>query len=880
MADRAERAEKAANAETGVRLGRSTQGKGRAVGPPGTGRSPVDGTAVPTAVRDQGNRAVGAFLRREARRGQPLPPSLRAGMESYFGTDLSGVRLHLSGDATRSANAVRARAYTVGQDIVFGAGEYRPHDAAGRRLIAHEVTHTVQQARGGPVPAGSDRTERAAAGHAGRWASGARPAGAVVEGSGVGIAREAAGAAPAEEPDTVGALGTFLIGTVTEKVTGPGPQREMLRAALTGFFAELKRQWQDPKVRAEVYANFEELKTSKSVGELAGGYSAGAVTGLVSPLTDLFELVVLQEHLNHFARSLALGALKGETHLIEEAQALARDFLTLRDSLVDAVTDLLMNHPEGLSALYEHFANEAVRRSGEHGRLAARKVVESLRAKEESKPPESAGQILTQHTESEKMGVASAISSKMGRLQRSVFHTRPARFGYDVGSAVGTVIANLLLMAFTEGVGTAITEIAGALGRAAPMLARAAEFLAEVGKVIATVETSIGTLVELLLKKVKFLGAVSKPFLDLMLRLQLFLRRLSGVAHRMETAVAHGAVTAAREAAPAAGSAGARAAESAAPKAAAGQGEVVSIRPAQAEGAAAKGGTPKVPEESGVFPVAKPGEHATAPAEGVVEHRLEASTGQPVEVAPGATAPGGVTASQGPGPHPKRRIVTIVRPGPAAPAAPVPKGPAGPGPGKTGGKTSGKPARPKKAPAQPAPKGPHKPTLCSPDELGTPGVTPMSRGIHHVRGAPGDFDHRLMQMTRELRASRAGVSLHDFSCTNIAAAKFRYGVDGPVEYLVSPNIPGSALGLERGFDSERLIIERAMKIRRKQPNLILDQLYTERIPCKDCTIALAQHGFSEAKIFYTVPTTGQLRIYGDPHRGRALMRAYGMLKER
>lgn len=762
MADRAERAEKAVKAETGVRLGRSTQAKGRAVGPPGTARSPVDGTGVPAAVRDLGNRAVGAFLHREARCGQPLPPSLRAGMESYFGTDLSGVRLHLSGDATWSANAVRARAYTVGQDIVLGAGEYRPHDAAGRRLIAHEVTHTVQQARGGPVPAGSNGTKRAAGGHAGRWASGARPAGAVVEGSGVGIAREAAGAAPAEEPDTVGAVGTFLIGTVTETVTGPGPQREMLRAALTGFFAELKRQWQDPKVRAEVYANFEELKTSKSVGELAGGYSAGAVTGLVSPLTDLFELVVLQEHLNHFARSLALGALKGETHLIEDAQALARDFLALRDSLVDAVTDLLMNHPEGLSALYEHFANEAVRRSGEHGRLAARKVVESLRVKEESKPPETAGQIFTQHTESEKMGAASAISSKMGRLQRSVFHTRPARIGYDVGSAVGTVIA----------------------------------------------------------------------------------------------------------------------------KAAAGQGKVVSIRPAQAEGAAAKGGTPRVPEESGVFPVAKPGEHAMAPAEGVVEHRLEASTGKPVEVAPGAPAHGGVTASQGPGPQPRKRIVSIVRPGPAAPAAPVPKGPAGPGLGKTGGKTSGKPARPKKAPAQPAPKGPHKPTPCSLDELGTPGVTPMSRGIHHVRGAPGDFDHRLLQMTRELRASRAGVSLHDFSCTNIAAAKFRYGVDGPVEYLASPNIPGSALGLERGFDSERLIIERAMKIRRnmkirgKQPNLILDQLYTERIPCKDCTIALAQPGFSEAKIFYTVPTTGQLRVYGDPHRGRALMRAYGMLKER
>ncbi|MER5572846.1 eCIS core domain-containing protein, partial [Streptomyces massasporeus] len=125
----------------------------------GFARSSFDGTGLPPTVQDQGNHAVGAFLRRRAGRAEPLPPSLRSGMESYFGTDLSGVRLHVSGDAARSANAQRARAYTVDQDVVFGAGEYRPHDAAGRRLIAHEVAHTVQQACGGPDPAGSERTE-------------------------------------------------------------------------------------------------------------------------------------------------------------------------------------------------------------------------------------------------------------------------------------------------------------------------------------------------------------------------------------------------------------------------------------------------------------------------------------------------------------------------------------------------------------------------------------------------------------------------------------------------------------------------------------------------------------------------------------------------
>ncbi|MFF8392644.1 DUF4157 domain-containing protein [Streptomyces sp. NPDC016172] len=73
-------------------------------------------------MQDQGNHAVRAFLRREAGRAEPLPPSLRSGMESYFGRDLSGVRLHVSGDAARSASAQRARAYTVDQDICTAGG--------------------------------------------------------------------------------------------------------------------------------------------------------------------------------------------------------------------------------------------------------------------------------------------------------------------------------------------------------------------------------------------------------------------------------------------------------------------------------------------------------------------------------------------------------------------------------------------------------------------------------------------------------------------------------------------------------------------------------------------------------------------------------------
>jgi hypothetical protein len=77
--------------------------------------------------------------------GQPLDSSTNAFMESRFGHDFSRVRVHTDEQAARSARAVRAQAYTVGQDIVFGAGQYAAHSVAGKHLLAHELTHTIQQ---------------------------------------------------------------------------------------------------------------------------------------------------------------------------------------------------------------------------------------------------------------------------------------------------------------------------------------------------------------------------------------------------------------------------------------------------------------------------------------------------------------------------------------------------------------------------------------------------------------------------------------------------------------------------------------------------------------------------------------------------------------
>lgn len=102
--------------------------------------------------------------------GRPLEPATRAFLEPRFGHDFSAVRIHDDARAADSALAVGAHAYTVGQHIAFAAGRYAPETDAGRRLLAHELTHTLQQrglqrsAAEAVVPAeGEDRAHEAEA---------------------------------------------------------------------------------------------------------------------------------------------------------------------------------------------------------------------------------------------------------------------------------------------------------------------------------------------------------------------------------------------------------------------------------------------------------------------------------------------------------------------------------------------------------------------------------------------------------------------------------------------------------------------------------------------------------------------------------------------
>jgi len=82
--------------------------------------------------------------------GSPLDSDTKGFMESRMGADFGDVRVHTDAKASESARSVQAHAYTVGSDVVFQSGQYTPESDSGKRMLAHELTHVVQQ-RSGPV---------------------------------------------------------------------------------------------------------------------------------------------------------------------------------------------------------------------------------------------------------------------------------------------------------------------------------------------------------------------------------------------------------------------------------------------------------------------------------------------------------------------------------------------------------------------------------------------------------------------------------------------------------------------------------------------------------------------------------------------------------
>lgn len=171
------------DAESAIALKAAMSGRLDAAGAPGMmGLQRAIGNAGTAELVEQERSPVHDVI---GSGGSPMEPALRADMEGRLGHDFADVRIHTDAAAHNSAKSVNAQAYTVGSDIVFQQGKYEPESQAGQHMLAHELTHVVQQ-RNGPVDgtdAGggvkvsnpSDRFEREAVANADRVMSSAPP---------------------------------------------------------------------------------------------------------------------------------------------------------------------------------------------------------------------------------------------------------------------------------------------------------------------------------------------------------------------------------------------------------------------------------------------------------------------------------------------------------------------------------------------------------------------------------------------------------------------------------------------------------------------------------------------------------------------------------
>jgi hypothetical protein len=108
-------------------------------------RAPLHVQRLPDGDARHDGRAPDSVAQVLRGAGRPLEPVVRRDMEARFAHDFSHVRVHSDAAGERSAAEVGARAYTVGEHVVFGAGQYAPASGEGRRLLAHELTHVLQQ---------------------------------------------------------------------------------------------------------------------------------------------------------------------------------------------------------------------------------------------------------------------------------------------------------------------------------------------------------------------------------------------------------------------------------------------------------------------------------------------------------------------------------------------------------------------------------------------------------------------------------------------------------------------------------------------------------------------------------------------------------------
>ena len=222
--------------------------------------------------------------------GRPLDAATRAAAEPRLGHDFSRVRIHTGPLADASARAVNAHSYTVGQDIVFAAGQYRPGTPVGDRLLAHELTHTVQQSGatiGFPLRIGpaDDMHERAAATASSSWQAPSTPSPAVR------LQRQVVQRQPADAPAVAAptAVPAAAAGPAPAADTAPAPEEPGLLWAVVKRIVPAALLDVIQGIRSKGIVGYLRDRVTGVFGRVFGrlGEGGGFITGLLLTFTQL-----------------------------------------------------------------------------------------------------------------------------------------------------------------------------------------------------------------------------------------------------------------------------------------------------------------------------------------------------------------------------------------------------------------------------------------------------------------------------------------------------------------------------------------------------------------------------------------------------------------
>jgi hypothetical protein len=412
--------------------------------------------------------------------GKSMDVATRSFMESRFNYDFRDVRIHDNNLAAKSANSINAFAYTFGNNIIFHSDKYSPNTQIGKRLLAHELTHVVQQSTSTSLPKKSNN----------QFTQILAPT----------IQRE-------KKTELTEDNLSWLEKGAVEAAAAPsralgGTAYRMVKATFRGLILEVKTQM---KIKgSQIWDKVNSALTSPTeLGAFILHYWWGLVKGIFSPITGLIDLGKFAIQLVELQPQILSTAWTKRAELAADAGKIAEGFGAIAKKGKDAIGGLLSSPLKTMKAIMPWLDN------------------------------------LSNQAET----AAESGGHKVGNLLMSQLDKPLRQLGEIGGEIVGTTFINLVLFIYTEGIGNAISQVASKLGELGAVLGKfgnaaqrfgklagqLGELLGTIGVWITKAETMLAKAAEAILKP---LSPLIEEVGGLIKSLRSFLRELLGVSEK------------------------------------------------------------------------------------------------------------------------------------------------------------------------------------------------------------------------------------------------------------------------------------------------------------------------------------------------------------